>query len=342
METETKTSINGTQKMDIRLDNANFTLTREVRDVSDLKLDPLNQRISYKIKLKGIVATDKELDSMLWGMDSVKELYGSIYQNGGLIDDPIIRKDNIVVEGNCRTVALRQLHKKYPKDPRFSKLYVQVLPENVTDEQITILIGELHIAGKIQWKAYEQAEYVWKMNKLYGKSYDFLANHLRWSRSKLAQKISAYHETKEYLQRTGDSAGINRYSFFEEFMKKGELRERREQESGFMQTFGSWIHEKKILESKDVRVLPEILSIPEAYKKFIESGIEEARKVIYSKNPSLVSNLYNAVDVAVNQLETISLQEIQALKNKPEEKVDKIKRLKAAIDNLESFLGYKL
>jgi len=50
------------------------------------------------------------------------------------------------------------------------------------------------------------------MHKLYGKTYDYLANHLRWSRAKLAQKIGAYEEAKAYINRTGDPQGINRFS----------------------------------------------------------------------------------------------------------------------------------
>lgn len=117
----------------------------------------------------------------------VRYVYRSVYQNGGLLEDPLVRQDGTVVEGNCRPVVLRQIRQKYPDDERFKKVFVRVLPPNVTEEQIRLLLGELHIAGKIEWSAYDQAEYVWKMNKLYGKTYDFLATHLRWSRSKLFQ-----------------------------------------------------------------------------------------------------------------------------------------------------------
>src|SRR5437660_995249 len=119
------------------------------------------------------------------------------------------------------------------------------------DVQISLLLGELHIAGKIEWRAFDQAEYVWKMNKVFGKTYDFLATHLRWSRSKLSQKISAYEETKAYLERTGDPQGINRFSHFEEFMKKKPLRDRREQDPSFMEQFGKWVQDGKFPDSRD-------------------------------------------------------------------------------------------
>src|SRR5207247_8264886 len=103
-----------------------------------------------------------------------------------------------------------------------------------------MLLGELHIAGRIEWRAFEQAEYVWKMNKIYGKTYDFLASHLRWSRSRLAQKIAAYEETKTYLEQSGDPEGINRFSHLDELMKKVQLRDEREEHLGCMRDFRRW------------------------------------------------------------------------------------------------------
>ena len=163
----------------IRLGNRDFQLERARVPISFLKLDPGNQRVSYLIRKRSLNATDADLHTLIWEMDPVKDLYNSIYQNGGLIVEPIVQRDGLVVEGNCRTVCLRELAKRYPDDPRWREVYVQKLPAEVTDEQLTMLIGELHIAGKIEWRAFEQAEYVWKMNSLYGKTYDFLAAHLK-------------------------------------------------------------------------------------------------------------------------------------------------------------------
>ena len=98
-----------------------FTVQRELWSVADLKLDPNNQRLGYLLRThkKGVPATDAELHAMLWDIDQVKDLNQSIFQNGGLIEDPIIYDNGVVVEGNCRTVCLRELRKKYPTDSRF-------------------------------------------------------------------------------------------------------------------------------------------------------------------------------------------------------------------------------
>jgi len=334
---------NGTT-MKIRLGNTDFEVRREVWPVEKLVLDPTNPRLGYLLRQykKGAPTTDKELHKMLWDIDQVKALYQSIYQNGGLIQDPVVRPNGTVVEGNCRTVALRQIRKKYPEDSRFENLYVQVLPRDVTDEQLSLLLGELHIAGKIQWRAFDQAEYVWKMNKLYGKTYDFLATHLRWSRATLSQKILAYEETNAYLERFGDPQGINRFSHFEEFMKKKVLRDRREQDPEFMRRFGKWVFEGRLPDSKDVRILPGVLENEEALAKLESDGIRAARLVLEQANPSMASNLYSTVDQACAELETISLQEITALQNGDNARLEKMRRLATALKRIEEIAAVDL
>ena len=142
---------NGTT-MSLALGGRTFTVKRVPWKVADLKLDPKNQRLGYLLRThkKGVPATDKELHEMLWDIDQVKALYQSILQNGGLLEDPIIYDNGVVVEGNCRTVCLRELCKKYPKDGRFQQVHVRVLPADVTEEQLMLLLGELHVAGKIE------------------------------------------------------------------------------------------------------------------------------------------------------------------------------------------------
>jgi|GraSoiStandDraft_55_1057291.scaffolds.fasta_scaffold21913_2 hypothetical protein len=322
---------NGKVSQTIRLGNKDFELERSRVPVGFLRLDPSNQRLSYLLRRAGGSATDEQLHKMLWDLDQVKDLYNSIYQNGGLIQDPIVRRDGTVVEGNCRTVSLRELHLKYPDDPRWQHAYVQLLPAEVTDEQLTMLLGELHIAGRIEWRAFEQAEYVWKMNKVYGKTYDFLSSHLRWSRSKLAQKIAAYEETRSYIEESGDPEGINRFSHFEEFMKKVELREKREEEPAFVRDFRRWVKEGKFPDAKDVRDLPTILENDKALEAFEEGGARAAKQVLHEKNPSLGSNLWATIDRAAVELLNMPLVEIEDLKKGQESKLAKLRLLQGAL-----------
>lgn len=338
--TQRSESSNGSA-LKFRLGNADFTVERVLSPVDKLQLDPGNQRLAFLLRKRkhGAPVSDEELHKLLWEMDSVKALFQSILQNGGLLEDPVARTDGKVVEGNCRTVALREIRKKYPDDERFENVYVRILPTDVTDEQISLLLGELHIAGKIEWRAFDQAEYVWRMNKVFAKTYDFLATHLRWSRSKLSQKIAAYEETKNYLEHNDDPQGINRFSHFEEFMKKKPLRDRREQETDFMGQFGEWIFDGKLPDSKDVRMLPAILENTEALAKLEDEGIRAARQVLERTNPSISSNLYGTIDQMVSELESISLQEITALQKGDAPRVEKFGRLAKALQRIEEISG---
>jgi hypothetical protein len=326
----------------IRLGNQDFAVRRVQLAVDALKLDPGNPRLGFLLRKRNLPATDAELHEMLWGLDPVKDLYQSIFQNGGLIVDPIVHADGTVVEGNCRTVCLRELRKKHSTDARWEKVWVRVLPEGVSEEQVMLLLGEIHIAGKIEWRALDQAEYVWRMNKQFGKNYDFLASHLRWSRSKLVQKIAAYEEARNYIARTNDPQGISRFSHFEEFMKKKELRDRAETDPRFMERFHGWVQAGKFPNATDVRLLPEILKNDEAAKALERSGVERARAVLIEKDPSLRSNLYSIVDQAAQELETISLDEIQALQDGNEARLAKLRRLRKALDTLVKYVGKPL
>jgi hypothetical protein len=332
----------GVTTVAIRLGNQDFALERKRVPVETLKLDPHNPRLSYKVQTKDVAETDAALHRSLWKQDAVKDLYDSIRNNGGLIEDPVVRRDGVVVEGNCRTVALRELRKKYPEDERFQSVFVKMLPAGVTEEQLMMLLGELHVAGKIRWGAYEEAEYVWKMQNLYNRTYDYLAAHLRWTRSKIAQKIAAFEETRRYIEETGDKDGVNRFSHFEELMKKKELREKREKEPGFMKQFRTWVRDGKLRDAKDVRELPAILASDRALAKFTAGDMQGARQVLYDANPAMASSLYAVIDQATQQLRSIPLNELEDLRAGAAVKVQKLKGLKIALDTVVKHAQLKL
>lgn len=335
------------QKITMRLGDQDFTVERKKVPVTWLKLDPNNQRLGYQLTLlrkEGKGNTDQEIHDLLWAMDPVKDLYQSVLQNGGLIEDPFVRNDGLVVEGNSRTVVMRELHNKFPGDDRFASLYVKILPPGATDEQIVTLLGEMHIAGKIQWRAYEQAEYVWKMHREYAKTYDFLAAHLRMSRSKITQKILAYEETRTYLMETNDPNGISRFSHFEEFMKKTELRERRERNPEFMKEFRRWVAEGKFPDSRDVRSLPDILNNPKALEvlRRKDKTIQDAEIVLNKEDPSRSSDLYYSINEAIRQLRDIPLAEIKELEAGNGTKVGKMLELYKALKEVATIAKLSL
>ena len=330
---------NGSVPVTIRLGNRDFVLERQKVRVDWLKLDASNPRLSHTLTKEGGIASDDRLHELLWAIDPVKDLYQSVLQNGGLIDDPIVTQEGLVVEGNSRTVVLRELHKKYPDDARWTETYVRLLPPDVTNEQIITLLGELHIAGKIEWRAYEQAQYVWRMNKEFGRTYDFLAAHLRWSRSKIAQKIGAFEETQRYLAEYADPQGVNRFSHFEEFMKKKDLRERRENDPSFMKEFRKWVYDGKFPGATDLRALPDVLANNQALAALKKYNMQSALAILNDADPSRSSDLYYSVDQTCLQLRNVPLSEIKALQAGSPSKLSKLVELQSALDELASMAG---
>ena len=329
-------------KLIMRVRNSDLDLEREIWKVDDLKLDPTNQRVSFEIQNSlGLINSDAKLHEVLWKIDAVKKLSKSIYQNGGLIEDPIIRRDGTVIEGNCRTVSLREINKNYPTDERFKEIYVKVLPDDITDQDIMILLGALHIAGKIEWRAFEQAEYVYKMNRDLDMHYDYLSNLLHWSKSKISHKITAYEETKNYLNEYDDDRGINIFSHFEELMKKKQLRDQRKKNPNFMPRFNKWLYEKRFDDAKDIRLLPKILEEKHVMDVFERDGFKAAQAMIYAGDPSLISNLYSSLDAAISQLDSLSMKEIKAIQSGDEAKITKFRNLKEALESVEKVTGLK-
>ena len=146
--------------------------------------------------------TQQQLDELLWAEDPVKALSQAIKQNGGVYDDIIVQKVDgryIVREGNSRTVAGQHLAARFPGDRRFGTVPAMIFDTALSDEDIAVLLADMHVTGKIRWDAYEQAKHVWTLFQSYGKTYDWLATHLRLGEFKDRRDLKAYKWTTDYL-----------------------------------------------------------------------------------------------------------------------------------------------
>src|SRR5262249_48943307 len=158
--------------------------------IDQLTLDPKNPRIQYLIGRQAEPITQDRLDELLWGKVQVKALSQAIKQNGGVYDPLIVQKLDgryLVREGNSRTVATRPLAEQPPGDARYATVPAMIFDDQLTDDDIAVLLADMHVTGKIRWDAYEQAKHVSDLYNVQGKTYDWLATHLRLSKSKITQ-----------------------------------------------------------------------------------------------------------------------------------------------------------
>lgn len=330
----------------ITLQGKQVSYTRSQIPVALCELDPKNPRIQYMIGQKAGIVSENELDHLIWEKDAVKALAQSIFQNGGVYEPIIVQKKGskfVVREGNCRKVADSHLLEQHPKDQRFSMLPAMVFEgDALSEEDLAILLADMHVASKIRWDAYEQAKHVFDLFHVYGKTFDWLSNHLRLSKSKITELLSAYQATTDFLKIHPAPSNLRKFSFFQELMKKKDLRERYKEEPEFKQKFQKWLADLKITDSKQVRDLPAILANPEAAKALDKSGIEQASKVLIRNDPSLESDLFWAVKNATEKLKMAPASDIQDLKSGNTQKLLMLRNLYRAVDDLATLAEVKL
>ncbi len=327
----------------ITLENKEITIHRRRVPIGELHLDPNNQRIQFAIaQRRPNEISEEQIERILWQYDFVKNLYHSIEQNGGLIHPVAILRDGRVIEGNCRTVALRKLSKEYPGDPRFALVSCEVFPNDLTDDQLTLLLGEWHIAGKHEWNPYEKAEYMYKATRLCNKTIDKLSYHLRVSRTTIWLNVRAYELANEFLARYPNPESIQKFSYFLEFVKKKALQSRLRGDPDFKEKVFGWIGDGKLDAGWQVRELAAIIERPEIEKKLDEEGFWAAHAALLQVAPSLASDLYRNVDQTITRLRQAAAAEIQDLRKGNAAKVEKLRELYREVKAIGELAGLQM
>jgi hypothetical protein len=328
----------------LTLQGKQIPFARERVPIAKCALDPANPRIQYMIGQRAGAVSDGELDDLIWEKDQVKYLAESIFQNGGVYEDIIVQRQDekyLVREGNCRKVACSHLLDRYPGDARFATIPARVFDGDLSEEDLAVLLADMHVASKIKWDAYEQAKHVHDLLQIYGKTYDWLSNHLRLSKSKVRELVSAYKATRNFLEEHPNPENIRKFSFFHELTKKSNLRDRFEFDQPFKQTFFRWVAQERITDAKQIRRLPEILANQEAAKVLDTKGFEAAMDVLRREDPSLQSDLFWAVKNSTEKLREAPMSDITDLQSNPQ-KLIMLRNLHRALEDLATLAGVKL
>jgi hypothetical protein len=316
---------------------------RERIPVDKCDLDPANPRVQFLVgQVRNITQTD--LDEMIWSKDSVKALSQTIEQNGGVHEAILVQDTHdgryLVREGNCRTVISRHLGEQGVSN--FDTIPAMIFKDALTEEDLAVYLADIHITGKIQWDAYEKAKQVYDLLKKYGKSYDWMSNHLRLSKSKIKELVDAYNATSEFLKDNPAPANVKKFNFFHEVMKKKELREKFHNDLSFKADFNEWLTKDRLSESKQIRSLPDILANPEATKTLGLSGFTDANQIVLKNDPSLESDAFWAVKNATEYLKKLPASDLQDLKAGNAQKIIMLKNLYRALDDIATLSGMRL
>ena len=314
-------------------------------DIKDLRLDQRNPRIQFKIQSRGVYnPTKEELADILFEDDDVVALQRSIRFTGGIIEPIIVQgSDGTVLEGNSRTACYWRLAKDNPDDPRWRRIKARIVPAGVSREQINVLLGELHIAGKNKWSAFEQAAHLYEMNKKQSFSINYLADAYRQSKTSISNKLRAYElMVDKYLPRThGETSPLDKWSYFEEFFKV--CRPGNNEEGiALQERFVEWMVAGKFKKGEEVRWLKEILQDPEAVEALETKDVRAAADVVREDSPELESKLFKAVVKATEELSVASMLEVAAIQREDGARVAKLRQLDKALKALAEQAGIEL
>ncbi len=320
----------------IRLQGRDIPFERARIAVGQLTLDPKNPRIQYLIGRQPEPVSRDRLDELLWAKDQVKALAQSIKQNGGVYEEIIVQKDDgkyLVREGNSRTVATGHLAEQHPGDNRFSTVPAMVFDGELTEDDLATMLADMHVAGKIRWDAYEQAKHVATLYNVHGKNYDWLATHLRLSKSRITQDLKAYQWTTDYLSAYPAPGNLEKFAFFQELTRKKELAQRYTDDLHFQQEFKRWVSEGKLTDSHQVRQLERMLSNEQTRQILGTEGFASAAVVLVQEDPALGSDLYDSVKRTMEKLKKVPLDEVQDLREN-KQKLIMLRNLHRAIEDL--------
>jgi hypothetical protein len=148
----------------------------------------------------------------------------------------------------------------------------------------------------------------------------------------------------EYLKQT-NTTDVRKFSFFIELMKIAALRKPFNESEDFKEQVHHWITKERLTDSRQVRSLRRILDSKEAIRMLDEKGFQEAEKVLIWQDPSLSSDLYQAVKAATHHLKEVSAAEIGELKDKEgknPQKLIMLRNLHRALQDLSTLAGIQL
>jgi hypothetical protein len=159
--------------------------------------------------MRDIIENDNELPELIKSIQA-EGIRDAIY---------VIPEGNTfrVIEGNRRTVVMRQLSTQGYTNPQkpeldFTTIPAQVLPEDTSEKEVmkSKLIWQ---TGKSRWGVYNVAAAIYRMRHQFLMNEDDIADVAQTSSRDIKETLRAYKLYSDYVEETGDE-NTSRFSFF--------------------------------------------------------------------------------------------------------------------------------
>ena len=269
--------------IEITIDGKKTVYSPRNFDILKLKYYSENPRVNYILTQYEKTPSQEEIRKALWKLESTKDLYRDILENKGIIE-PIIVKDDFVLEGNSRLCACRKLYddaKDETEKEHWRCIPGILLPSEVTDRQILQLLGVYHVRGRAPWRTFEKASYVYRMRYGFSMKEEEIAKNIGITIADVEQMIESYTTMKK--EKVED---MEKISYFIEFYKNRDLKKMRQEHPNLVKEFATWVKEERIPRAEEVRDLPKILKDKRARQLFKSGGdFRASRDVAFSRHP---------------------------------------------------------
>lgn len=290
----------------------------EVRHIplSKLKLDPKNVRFKHLDR----ILSDPEIEEQISDEGDTKSLIREIRFSHGLSEPPYIQEledgSFKVLEGNRRTVCLRKIVQEIKsgkeKDILLEKIDpVQciVIPKDITDKTLAVLLARIHVSGKKEWAAMNQSALVYDLIKKFDYDQDEVAHSVSISKTKVNNMMKAYETTLKYKQKfPDDDSWLRKYSYFEEFFKKRALKEWNNDPQN-LDLFMKWVYNNQFPMAIKVRKLDAVVQDGKDAYKAMKKGatIDEACKILeqQSEQRTLTTQISDDVEDKVKEFQEL-------------------------------------
>lgn len=264
---------NNGQILTITLRGTEVPIERKMVRIADLSYYAENPRVYSLVRPNSGEPDQDEIETVLTKMEHVKRLIQAIQANGGLTDPLLVRgSDNAVIEGNSRLAAYRALAGKDPV--AWGEVKCDIVPANITDEQVFTLLVQYHIIGRKDWDPFEQAGLFWRRYDDGATAAEIAEemSHMGLSTKKVHSMINVYSFMVEK-----EDTDPNRWSYYDEYLKSRAIQRVREEYPEFDDVVVDKIKSGEI--TKAVEVREKVRTIAQAGGKTLTTFIRTPRSL---------------------------------------------------------------
>jgi ParB-like nuclease domain len=315
--------------------------------VEQLDLDLDNPRFFHLRHRSGAPLKQEQIEHEIMEMDDDFPLLTRSIQKTG-VKDPIwvIRNSAgrfTVIEGNRRTVVLKQLIRekvKPPQDVRYDKVQAHVIPSDTPPVELLLQKARLQ-SGKKAWGAFNEAALTFQLQQApHFMAIEDIAVDLKLPMTKVKERIQNYKLFRDYTSITGDD-NPKRFAYFSECPPKVRdwftaSDDQKRAYFGLISPTSGNYKIRSVATRGGLRDFAHVIEDKEALKVLLDDPdvtVEDALEIARDNNITKAIPFIKKLGIYATNLRSLTAEQLEKLRGEPRIKVD-IKSLRSACDEV--------